>query len=159
MSHDLDLMNLSIRRKLHHEVPSWVDRGETFFITVCCRPRDTNQLCHEETARHLKESIQCRHTSGEWWVRLFLLMPDHAHGLISFSPEMKMQKSIALWKRYTARYGSIQWQRDFFDHRIRGGDNLDEKAYYIRMNPVRKALCNQPDDWPYVWTFNDFENL
>ena len=80
-------------------------------------------------------------------------MPDHCHALISFSPEIEMRKSIANWKRFTARNCEIDWQRDFFDHRIRGGENLDEKAVYIRKN-----LCTDPEDWPYVWTFRDFDN-
>ncbi len=70
-----------------------------------------------------------------------------------------MRDSIASWKRYIATKLGIDWQRDFFDHRIRDNENLDEKAHYIRMNPVRESLCKRPEDWKYVWSFREFEGL
>ena len=62
-----------------------------------------------------------------------------------------MQKSISDWKRYTCTHGGIDWQRDFFDHRLRKDEGYTEKAHYIRMNPVRAGLVARPEDWPYVW--------
>jgi len=62
-----------------------------------------------------------------------------------------MGKVVANWKQYQTRYLKIDWQRDFFDHRIRSEDQLIEKYEYIRMNPVRKNLVANPKDWPYVW--------
>jgi len=84
-------------------------------------------------------------------------MPDHLHALLSFSPEVEMRKSISDWKHFTARKFDIRWQRDFFDHRIRDDENVDEKAYYIRMNPVRKGLCDKSEDWNNVWTYEGFK--
>jgi hypothetical protein len=39
----------------------------------------------------------------------------------------------------------------FFDHRVRSEESLEEKACYIRLNPVRAGLITCPDDWPYFW--------
>lgn len=68
-----------------------------------------------------------------------------------------MRDSVVNRKRFTARKLGIDWQRDFFDHRIRDNENLDKKADYIRMNPVRKGLCEKSEDWDYVWSFRDIE--
>jgi REP element-mobilizing transposase RayT len=136
-------MDLPKRQKLPHEVPAWVEQGAAFFITVCCERREKNQLCYPVVSSKLFETIRHRHSIEHWWARLFLLMPDHCHALISFSPEIEMRKSISDWKRYTSRKFGIDWQRDFFDHRIRDDENLDEKAYYIRMNPVRKGIVRR----------------
>jgi len=35
---------------------------------------------------------------------------------------------------------------------LRSNENRIEKAHYIRMNPVRKGLCQTPEEWPYCWT-------
>lgn len=40
-------------------------------------------------------------------------------------------------KRITARMAEIDWQRDFFDHRLRHDESLAEKFEYICQNPVR----------------------
>ena len=149
-------MNPPQRKFLPHDVPAWVSQGASFFITISCQARETNQLCKDKIAEGLFETVAHRQKSGEWWVRLFLLMPDHCHALLSFAPEVIIRDSLANWKRYAARQFGIEWQRDFFDHRIRNHENLDEKAHYIRMNPVRKGLCEKPDEWRYVWSFKDF---
>jgi REP element-mobilizing transposase RayT len=42
------------------------------------------------------------------------------------------------------------WQNGFFDHLLRGGESYAEKWNYVRMNPVRAGLVEQPDDWPFA---------
>jgi putative transposase len=81
---------------------------------------------------------------------IVLAMPDHLHGIVTFPNSFFMKKSISSWKRWFAKSQSIQWQRDFFDHRLRNLESAVEKANYIRMNPVRAGLCANPEDWPYV---------
>jgi REP element-mobilizing transposase RayT len=81
-------------------------------------------------------------------------MPDHVHALLSFSPIPGMRKTMNDWKRYTASALGIEWQRDFFDHRLRHDESFVQKAHYIRMNPVRAKRVETSEDWPYVWTAN-----
>ena len=45
----------------------------------------------------------------------------------------------------------VEWQRDFFDHRLRDHHELEEKASYILINPVRKGLCERAEDWMWVY--------
>jgi len=139
------------RQKLPHGLPPWVGKGAIFFITISCADREANQLAHEETAKILWEALEFRQERGDWFVHLILLMPDHVHALISFPPDRDMRKVIANWKEVTAKKTRIRWQRDFFDHRLRGDEGYDEQAHYIRLNPVRKKLCLRPEDWLFVW--------
>ena len=65
-------------------------------------------------------------------------------------PGAKPMKSvISDCKSWLAKQYGIKWQRDFFDHRIRSWESAQEKATYIRMNPVRAGLVTNPKDWPY----------
>ncbi|MDZ8117194.1 REP-associated tyrosine transposase [Pontiella agarivorans] len=139
------------RKGLPHGIPYWVDSGSEYFITICAKPRGVNQLCQESRFECLRDSLQFRQDRGDLWVHLCLLMPDHLHAIMSFNRDVGMQKSITDWKRYTCTQSGIQWQRDFFDHRLRADESYIEKAHYIRMNPVRAGLCEQPEDWLYVW--------
>ena len=44
---------------------------------------------------------------------------------------------------------SSLWQREFFDHLLRSNESYKAKWAYVRMNPVRAALVERPEDWPY----------
>jgi hypothetical protein len=54
-----------------------------------------------------------------------------------------------------ATHQRVEWQRDFFDRRLRNADELQEKTSYILLNPVRKGLCERIEDWIWVYRPND----
>ena len=62
-----------------------------------------------------------------------------------------MTTVISSFKALVAKRAGVKWLRDFFDHRPRGDESLDEKAVYLRMNPVRKGLVGDPNAWPWKW--------
>jgi len=140
------------RKRLPHDVPSWVSHGELFFITIHCAARDCEQLTVPTTAEFLLASVAHCHERGRWFARLFLFMPDHAHALLAFPRAESMRDLVTDWKRYTARHARIEWQRDFFDHRLRAGEQWQLKADYIRANPIRKGLVARVEDWPWIFT-------
>jgi putative transposase len=113
--------------------------------------RGSNQLCTPAVAEKLFTAVRHYHEQLRWHVSLWLLMPDHLHALVACPREEDFAKTVAAWKRFTARDAGIVWQKGFFDHRLRNDENFEEKAHYIRMNPVRKGLVAQPEDWPFVW--------
>ena len=140
------------RKKLSHERPRWLrPEDEIFFITVCCELRGKNQLCYPKIARAIFDSVEFRNQNAVWYARLVCLMPDHLHALISFPYERPMKQIMADWKRLLATQLKVEWQRDFFDHRLRKEESYREKADYIRANPVRAGLVTQPEEWPYFW--------
>ena len=83
---------------------------------------------------------------------MFVVMPDHVHGLIRFpSPEHPMKREIADFKKFTARALGIRWQRDFFDHRLRRDESEREKADYILRNSERAGLVDDWRKWPHFF--------
>ena len=62
-----------------------------------------------------------------------------------------MSRILGEWKRYTAQNPGIQWQANYFDHRIRSDPSLAEKHAYILNNPVVRGLCVRQGDWPWSW--------
>ena len=139
------------RKALPHQIPSWVKDGAIFFITINAQDRTRSPLLQDRNPNQLWESVKWRMEQGLWWPRLFLLMPDHLHMLVSFPRMQGMKEVIHNWKHWTAHTLEIKWQRDFFDHRIRNVSEYEEKAAYIRLNPVRKGLIEAAQDWPHVW--------
>lgn len=140
------------RKTLPHVVPLFVDPArETYFITICCVRRGVNQLATPQVGSELIGTINHRNESGIWWAHLAVLMPDHAHLLLSFPQERRLQTTISKWKEWTAKSLEIDWQRDFFEHRLRRDESHREQADYILNNPVRAGLVQQWEDWPYVF--------
>ncbi len=139
------------RKPLPHGVPDWVPTGQTYFITICASPRGTNQLARPEVFAVLIDALEYYVSAKKLWPRLFLAMPDHLHALVSFPDAVRMTKTIRDWKRFVAKQRGVIWQDGFFDHRLRRDESLDEKASYIRQNPVRANLVSAASDWPFVW--------
>jgi len=94
------------------------------------------------------------HEKLVWHCRLCLLMPDHLHAILSFPLAPGMPTAIKNWKKFVARKHDVDWQRDFFDHRLRDHHELSQKTSYILMNPVRKGLCEQAEDWAWIYRPN-----
>ena len=143
---------LPSRKKLPHNIPMWARSDAVWFVSINALPRGSNHLCHSGIADKIWESVRFNADRGLWWPHLFLLMPDHLHGLFGFRQETGLQKIVSDWKHFVSHALHITWQRDFFDHRLRKDESFDEKAHYIRQNPVRKGLVSSAYQWSYVWT-------
>ncbi len=98
----------------------------------------------------LFQATQFYQRQQRWFVPVLLLMPDHVHFLATFSVDVKMTNVVTNWKRFTSNHVKINWQRDFFDYRLRGDEGWREKSDYILQNPVRAGLVAKYEDWPYV---------
>jgi len=142
-------MPLPQRRWLHHTSPGWV-LDATFFLTLCCQPKGENHLCTPAVSNVIFSGIGHYQKQLRWHVSLWLLMPDHLHAIVSVPRSEDLQKTIASFKHFVSHETGICWQRGFFDHRLRNDESFEEKAHYIRMNPVRRGLVCRPEDWPYA---------
>jgi REP element-mobilizing transposase RayT len=88
----------------------------------------------------------------EWSV-----MPNHVHVLIGMKEDSSSLPTIVQkWKgasaiqinRHHKRSGTL-WMRDYFDRFIRDEDHFLNARIYIRENPVKAGLCEDPEDWPF----------
>jgi REP-associated tyrosine transposase len=148
-------MDSPVRKKPPHTIPQRVVEGSWFFITIKWVAPGKNQLCRAETGDAVLAAMKFNHDEFIWHRRLCLLMPDHLHAILSFPREPGMETAIKNWKKFVAGKHSVNWQRDFFDHRLRDHHELEEKTSYILMNPVRKGLCERVEDWVWIYRPND----
>ena len=144
-------MSLPERHWLYHVPPAW-SGVSPYFITLCCQLRGPDQLCLPSTSEKLLTAVRHYHDAHRWHVSLWLLIPDHLHALVSCPLDEDLTKLVAAWKRFTSRDAGIDWQKGFFDHRLRADESFEEKANYIRQNPVRKNLAATPEAWPHQWS-------
>ena len=86
----------------------------------------------------------------------YCLMPDHLHALFGLGESgqslgqvcgaFKSVSTRAYWRWYEGKL----WQRQYFDHIVRNGEDFSECVEYIKMNPVRKHLVEDWEEWPYT---------
>jgi len=138
------------RKKLPHEIPPWVSQGARHYITINCRQRGTDALCRAPVANDLLKGGEAYEDLGRWYLWMLLIMPDHIHLIATFDLNRGVRHTVSAWKSYQAKTYGIEWQSDFFEHRLRDEAEFIEKASYIRMNPVRKGLISMAEKWPYV---------
>ena len=120
--------DLPQRKKLPHDIPSWVPDDERYFITINSKPRGKDQLCRQGRAEMLMQSIDVYENIQRWYVWLMVVMPDHLHMIACFDRERGIRQTIKAWKGYHAKYLGIVWQPDFFEHRLRNDAEFVEKA-------------------------------
>ncbi|MEQ8769500.1 MAG: non-canonical purine NTP pyrophosphatase [Phycisphaerales bacterium] len=138
-------------------LPHWQCAGAIYFLTW-------RLLRGELTGKERRIVCDaCQHFAGDRYeLHALTVMPDHVHALLR-----PLQTEGGGWhtlpaimhsiKRHSARQinrarsaqGPV-WQREYFDRIIRSGDELDEKLAYIEMNAVRRGLCDQPGDYPFL---------
>jgi len=86
-------------------------------------------------------------------------MPDHFHVLLTgLDPNSNLLSFLRNLKQttgheYLKRFHNVLWQKKFYDHILRPWDNAARIAGYIWMNPVRKGICDDPQDYPYSGSF------
>ena len=145
------------RRRPVHGV--YIKSGEPaiVFLTVCTKDR-TPWLLEPGVHESLADIWQ---KAGAWLVGYYLLMPDHIH---LFCAPQDTQHTLTAWVRFWktnfTRAGLAQgrdWQRDYWDTRLRRSENYTEKWKYIQQNSVRKGLAKTPEDWPQQGHLNHLQ--
>ena len=139
-----------MRKWLNHETPWEIEHPE-FFLTLCCRPRGSNQLCREDRAGCVLDAVKKFHQQHRWFCSIVLLMPDHLHAIVQILGRKKFSVVIGQFKQQTTVLTEISWQKGCFEHRIRHAGSFAEKFAYIENNPVESGLVSEPEKWPWKW--------
>jgi putative transposase len=84
----------------------------------------------------------------------YCFMPDHLHLLAEGSEGNDLAQLMKTFKQATAydykrRTGRPLWQRSYYDHVLRGSDELQPAIEYILQNPIRAGLVDNPGAYPF----------
>jgi putative transposase len=141
-----------LRKELgHHDVPQEVAWSCDFYVTVCALPRGQNHFCRNPIGSAVLSSACHYQNLFKWTVHILLLMPDHLHLVVTPCLDHDITGLISSWKRYLTRTHRLRFQRNFFEHLIRDGENFDAYCRYVCFNPVRAGLVRRPEHWPWVY--------
>jgi REP element-mobilizing transposase RayT len=134
------------------------ERGRYYAVTKCVRGRQplldpkvvgiAPARIIADCLRGLEERDRCR-------CLYFVVMPDHVHFIVQLKAD-SLSSLVKSFSSFTSkeinaqsgRAGSL-WQSGFYDHALRGEGALEGYAAYLRQNPVRAGLVENPDEWAF----------
>ena len=79
-------------------------------------------------------------------------MPDHLHLFFALGNGLSLSRTIARLKATTRkeiRDSGADWQSNFYDHKLREADSVEQVIRYIHLNPFRKGLVGEGENWPH----------
>jgi len=138
-------------KRLHHS-------GQSHFLTFSCYHRLPllAQMRMEEAFLLALEQVRRRFALRVYG---YVVMPEHAHLLVSEPAENRLAKAVQLLKMKVslearkrgqrAAGESAFWQARYFDHNVRNQAGFVTQLRYIHRNPVKRGLCQAPEDWPW----------
>ena len=126
-----------------------------YSLTICTHRRQAVFTNREAVDLVLSQLLQSASRSA-FAVIAYCFMPDHLHLLLEgmddgaalreFARVFK-QCSAYHWK---AAFGTLLWQRSYFEHVLRDGESPVKAARYILANPLRAGLVKRIEDYPYL---------
>ncbi|HEV2177775.1 MAG TPA: transposase [Terriglobia bacterium] len=141
------------RKNIRLPASSYIGR-QWYYLTACTQGRVPRFRDARLVAENL-ELLSVRAKDLRFEVHAYCFMPDHLHLLASGSDDqsdcltfINRFKQVSGFK-FKQATGQRLWQHKSYDHILRPGERWEAVAYYIWMNPVRKGLCGQPDEWPF----------
>ena len=149
------------------------ESGQSHFITFSCYHR--HPLFAEPATRGVFElALERVRLSFGLRVYGYVIMPEHVHLLVSepdgapFKPTLSVAERVGLSGGETPRsladvikslkqgvsrrlIGQAKhfWQKRYYDFNVRDNSQFVEKLRYIHRNPVKRGLCERPEDWQW----------
>jgi len=143
-------------REKSHRLPPELYRGEQTVAFTCC-VEDAQPLFRDDCVvaaflpmlRAAAEQHDCR-------VLIYCFMPEHLHVLLDgqtgAADPLRAMRAFKQRSGWWLRQHSpeFRWQKDFYDHIVRRGEDLGAQVRYITGNPVRRGLVSDWHQWPHT---------
>jgi putative transposase len=137
--------------------------GGTFFFTLALAQRAGALLVdHHDLLRESMRQVLKVHSCQ---VDAIVVLPDHLHAIWTlprgdsdFSTrwaliKARFSRGLPPGERRSASRESKRergiWQRRFWEHQIRGDEDLARHVDYIHYNPVKHGLVERVIEWPW----------
>jgi len=125
---------------------------------MCCESRQP--IFHNgDRAAWIIEALRTEALLNQFAIDAYCVMPDHVHFLtLGQAPNCNLLQLAKSFKQktgfaYQQETGARPWQRNYYDHVLRAGEKSNDVAAYIWMNPIRKGLCKNFEEFPFSGSF------
>ena len=131
--------------------------GARYFLTLCEVKRRPG-FTVPRIAEALRAAVEECHASGDFTLRAATVMPDHIHLLGTLGSRLSLHRVVGKFKartRDTLRQRALEWQDNFYDHRLDPDDDAEPYALYLFLNPYRAGLLNSDQPWTHRWRWGE----
>ena len=122
-----------------------------YFITMVTQNR-RHGLTENTVSDALVDAWRVSQADGDIDLLCATIMPNHCHLLYRLGARLRLDRVQAKLKSITSEsldaYG-LEWQPNFFDHRLRENVEAEQFARYIYLNPYAKGLLSLNGIWPH----------
>jgi REP element-mobilizing transposase RayT len=152
--HPIDLWKSDLLSYRRRNLPHFEVSDATYFVTFHIRP---GLLLPDAARDQVMRVIEgCDKDCLE--LQAAVVMPDHVHLIFRIIERslanvlQKIKGSSARQVNFVLKRTGSLWMEESFDHVIRHEAELQEKIEYVRNNPVKKGLVDDPQQyrWLYV---------
>ena len=133
---------------------------DTYFITASSYQKQSLFQSERMAELFLQVLLHYRQQK-KYLLHEFVLMPNHFH-LLS-TPTFTLEKAVQFIKggfSYRAKkelgFVGELWEPSSYDRRVRDLAEYERFRAYIHQNPVRRALANAAEEYPYSSAFPGF---
>ena len=131
--------------------------SRTFFVTTKTSIGRA-LLQSERNATLFIDVLRSCVTARRFRVHDFVVMPDHAHLLITVNDNMTIEKVMQFIKggfsyrlKKEFQYEGEVWQRGFSEIRVNDQESYRKHRQYIAANPVKAGLVDLPEKFPFCF--------
>lgn len=138
-------MNKKYHKKIRLDAEVYDNPDLVCSVTVCTLDKK-HILINKDFGRDIVQLIRERAEIGSVPIYAYCIMPDHVHLLLSASNAKSVTAFVRELKGLSTRlawtYGikGKLWQKSFYDHFLRKGEDIEKAVRYILDNPVRKGI-------------------
>ena len=133
--------------------------ARTFFETTRTS-QGRSLLQSERNATLMIDVLRSYVAAGKFRLHDFVVMPDHAHVLLTVGADMTIEKAMQFIKgglsyrlKKECGYLGEVWQRGFSEVRVENRLSFLKHREYIAANPVRAGLVASPEKYPYCFAY------
>lgn len=87
-------------------------------------------------------------------LRAAVIMPDHVHLLVVLTGRLTLGQVIGRLKAKTRpalQASGLAWQGNYYEHRMRPDDPVEDVIRYIYLNPYHAHLIRLDEAYPWFW--------
>ncbi len=122
------------------------------FITFTCyhwKP----YLATAATRDLFEEMLEQTRRLYRFYISAYVVMPEHVHLMVSEPERRLLSVALQALKQAVARRQNAAhppfWQARYYDRNIWTRKAFEDACAYIHMNPVRRGLVTNAEDWPW----------
>lgn len=133
--------------------PRFQQTGDFHFVTFSCVGR-APLLKTPESREVTLEILERTRKRWDWKIVAYVVMPEHVHVLTDEPESFDLANVMQVWKQETSRRLKSKgakrfWLPRYYDLNIHGHEKKVAKINYIHMNPVKRGLVKNPEDWKW----------